>query len=55
MGYGRFSTVMGQRTKAEFAEEFYTRNALMQDYKVAQYNLHAYRKSHIAHQLSVLA
>ncbi len=54
-GYGRFSTVMGRCSKAEFAEEFYARNTLMQDYKLAQYNLDAYQKCHIAHQCRRLA
>ncbi len=41
-GYGRFSTVYGRRTKAEFAEEFYARNALVQNSKLAQHNLDGY-------------
>ncbi len=54
-GYDRFSTVCGRRSKAEFAEEFYARNALVQNYKLAQYNLDAYQKCHIAHQRRRLA
>ncbi len=55
MGYGRFSTVMGRRSKAEFAEEFYARNALVQNYKLAQHNLDACQKCHITHQHRCLA
>ncbi len=54
-GYGHFSTVYGHRTKAKFAEEFYTRRALMQNYKLVQYNLDAYQKCHVAHQHRRLA
>ncbi|MCP4546847.1 MAG: hypothetical protein GY835_10330, partial [bacterium] len=49
-GYGRFSTVMGRRSKAEFHEEFHARNAYVQSFNVAQYNLSKFQKCHIAHQ-----
>ncbi len=49
-GYGRFSTGMGRRSKAEFHEEFYARNAYVQSFNVAQHNLSTYQKYHIAHQ-----
>ncbi len=35
-GYGRFSTVMGRRTKAEFREEFYKRNAYVWSFFAAR-------------------
>ncbi len=41
-GYGRFATVMGRLSKAEFAEAFYEKNALVPDHKTANYNLSAY-------------
>ncbi len=55
MGYGRFSTVCGRCTKAEFAEEFYARNALEPNYQLAKHNLNVYQKYHVAHQCRRLA
>ncbi len=55
MGYGRFSTVMGRHSKAEFAKEFYARNALVQSFNLVQHNLNAYQKCHVAHQRRRLA
>ncbi|MCP4545555.1 MAG: hypothetical protein GY835_03680, partial [bacterium] len=49
-GYSRFCTVMGRRSKAELREEFYARNAYVQSFNVAQHNLSAYQKCHVAHQ-----
>ncbi|MCP4676427.1 MAG: hypothetical protein GY854_13125, partial [Deltaproteobacteria bacterium] len=54
-GYGRFSMVMGRCTKAEFAEEFYARNALELSFKLAKHNLNACQKCHAAHQYRRLA
>ncbi|MCP4536034.1 MAG: hypothetical protein GY832_02710, partial [Chloroflexi bacterium] len=49
-GYGRFSTVMGRRTKAEFRKEFYKRNAYVRSFFVARDNLRAYQECHVTHQ-----
>ncbi len=49
-GYGRFSTVMGRRTKAEFCDEFYKRNAYVRSFFVARDHLRAYQECHVAHQ-----
>ncbi len=54
-GYGHFSTVCDRRSKARIAKEFYAKNALVQNYKLAQHNLHAYQKCHVAHQRRRLA
>ncbi|MCP4548692.1 MAG: hypothetical protein GY835_19720, partial [bacterium] len=49
-GYGRFSTVMGRRTKAEFRDEFYKRNAYVRSFFIARDHLRAYQECHVAHQ-----
>ncbi len=49
-GYGRFKTVMGRRSKAEFAEAFYARQALESSYLLARHHLDTYKKCHDAHQ-----
>ncbi len=49
-GYGRFSTVMGRRTKAEFRDEFYKRNAYVRSFFVARDHLRAYQECHVVHQ-----
>ncbi len=49
-GYGRFKMVMGRRSKAEFAEAFYARNALAPSYYTARHHLDAYKKCHDVHQ-----
>ncbi len=41
---------MGRRTKAEFREEFYKRNAYIRSFFVAQDNLRAYQECHVMHQ-----
>ncbi len=54
-GYGHYSMVYGQCTKAKIAEEFYARNVLVQNPKLVQHNLDLYQKCHIAHQRRCLA
>ncbi|MCP4540726.1 MAG: hypothetical protein GY832_26610, partial [Chloroflexi bacterium] len=48
--YGRFSTVMGRRTKAEFRDEFYKRNTYVRSFFVVRDHLRAYQECHVAHQ-----
>ncbi len=55
MGYGCFSMVCDRHSKAKIAEEFYARNALVQNPKMAQHNLSIYQECHDAHQYRRLA